>query len=108
MQEDLTGKTSTRAADVERGRVQGGGQNVHVHANNLGRTYAQFESCTALTRPTSRKYRNIPTRARAAFSGWLQGVLLDWRHCSVDLVVILLHEIDIGRKFHGLGERFQC
>ena len=34
-------------------------------------------------------------------------VLLDWRHCSVDLVVILHHEIDIGREFHGLRERFQ-
>ena len=35
------------------------------------------------------------------------GVLLDWRHCSVDLVVILHHQSDIGRKFHGLWERFQ-
>jgi hypothetical protein len=48
--------------------------------------------------------------AYAGASGllWMApGVLLDWRHCSVDLVVILHHEIDIGRKFHGLGERFQ-
>ena len=35
------------------------------------------------------------------------GVLLDWRHCGVDLVVILHHEIDIGREFHGLRGRFQ-
>ena len=34
-------------------------------------------------------------------------VLLDWRHCGVDLVVILHHEIDIGREFHGLRGRFQ-
>jgi hypothetical protein len=33
--------------------------------------------------------------------------LLDWRHCGVDLVVILHHEIDIGREFHGLRGRFQ-
>jgi hypothetical protein len=35
------------------------------------------------------------------------GVLLDWRHCGVDLVVTLHHEIDIGREFHGLRKRFQ-
>jgi hypothetical protein len=34
-------------------------------------------------------------------------VLLDWRHCGVELVVILHHEIDIRGKFHGLGWRFQ-
>ena len=45
---------------------------------------------------------------RASGLLWMApGVLLDWRHCGVDLVVILHHEIDIGRKFHGLGERFQ-
>ena len=54
-----------------------------------------------------RLYRSTATRVRAAFSWWFQGVLLDWRHCSVDLVVILHHEIDIGREFHGLRERFQ-
>jgi len=39
--------------------------------------------------------------------GMAPGVLLDWRHCRVDLVVILHHEIDIGREFHGLRGRFQ-
>ena len=39
--------------------------------------------------------------------GETPGVLLDWRHCGVDLVVILHHEIDIGREFHGLRGRFQ-
>ena len=34
------------------------------------------------------------------------GILLDWRHCGVDLVVILHHEIDIGREFTGSGDDF--
>ena len=33
--------------------------------------------------------------------------LLDWRHGGDKLVVILYHEIDIGREFHGFGEGFQ-
>ena len=27
-------------------------------------------------------------------------MLLEWRHCGVDLVVILHNKIDIGGKFH--------
>ena len=44
---------------------------------------------------------------RLRFHWMAPGVLLDWRHCGVDLVVILHDEIDIGREFHGLRERFQ-
>ena len=33
--------------------------------------------------------------------------LLDWRQGGDKLVVILYHEIDIGREFHGFGEGFQ-
>jgi hypothetical protein len=43
---------------------------------------------------------------RTRLAPGLLRVLLDWRQCGVELVVILHHEIDIGREFHGLGGRF--
>ena len=57
-----------------------------------------------------RLFSEVQEYAYAGASGllWMApGVLLDWRHCGVDLVVILHHEIDIGREFHGLRGRFQ-
>ena len=73
------------------------------------RTWRGLVSMSAnghVSAPLLRGTGGTTTRVRAAFSGWLQGSL-DWRHCGVDLVVILHHEIDIGREFHGLRGRFQ-
>ena len=59
---------------------------------------------------TSPRFSEVREYDYAGASGlrWMAPwVLLDWRHCGVDLVVILHHEIDIGREFHGLRERFQ-
>lgn len=44
---------------------------------------------------------------RATFIWRAREGLLDWRHGGDKLVVVLHHEIDIGREFHGLGGGFQ-
>ena len=67
--------------------------------NEIGKNTGVVISCGATT--------GSFCRAGAASARVRAGVLLDWRHGGVNLVIILHHEVDIGRKFHGLGERFQ-
>ena len=74
-------------------------KNPEIH--KLGINFRNRRSPTPLLR------EGTPHAGASGLLWMAPGVLLDWRHCGVDLVVILHHEIDIGREFHGLGERFQ-
>ena len=70
------------------------------HYTHRSRARQLSRPCTQSARVTKEIIpgrTRLPQRCLA-----LLEVLLDWRHWSVDLVVILHHEIDIGREFHGL------